>query len=173
VQVRRGPFVAVVLGLLAAGLLGLLTLNTVLAQDAFRLHALQLEGKVLADREQELQTAVEALQAPRAIDQRATALGMVAGGPPEFLQLPSGTLLGAPDGQAGQVQPDLVGAQALPPQTAAAAADSAAAKKAQDDAEAERRGEAPPGDSTGSTGSAADETPDSTDSTGTTTGSTR
>ncbi|MCU1692003.1 MAG: hypothetical protein JWM64_1094, partial [Frankiales bacterium] len=39
---RRAPFVAVVVGLLAAGLLVLLVLNTVLAQDAFRLHALQV-----------------------------------------------------------------------------------------------------------------------------------
>ena len=35
------------LALLAGGMLGLLALNTVLAQDAFRLHALDQEQKAL------------------------------------------------------------------------------------------------------------------------------
>ncbi len=93
-KVRRAPFLAVVLGLLAAGLLSLLALNTLLAQDAFTLHELQVQGKQLSDREQELQSAVDALQAPRAIADRAAGLGMVQGGPPAFLRLPDGALLG-------------------------------------------------------------------------------
>ena len=72
-RVGRAPFVAVVLALLASGLLGLLTLNTVLAQDAFRLHELRSEGRLLADREQALLTKVEDLQAPRALAERARA----------------------------------------------------------------------------------------------------
>lgn len=91
----RAPFIAVVVALLASGLLGLLALNTVLAQDAFRLHELQAEGRVLADREQALLTAVEDLQAPSALAGRAIDLGMVPGGPPAFLRLPDGAVLGA------------------------------------------------------------------------------
>jgi hypothetical protein len=97
----RAPFVAAVVVILAAGLLGLLLLNTVLAQDAFRLHALQLQGHVLADQEQSLQREVEALQSPQSLAARATAMGMVPGGPRAFLRLSDGKVLGvAVPGQA-------------------------------------------------------------------------
>jgi hypothetical protein len=90
----RAPFVTLVVVLLAGGLLGLLALNTLLAQGAFRVHALTLQGKVLADREQVLQRDVEAQRTPRALADRATALGMVPAGPPAFLRLQDGVVLG-------------------------------------------------------------------------------
>ncbi len=93
-QAARTPFIAVVVLLLLGGLLGLLVLNTVLAQDAFRLHALQVEGRVLADREQALQRQVSDLQSPHALAARATSLGMVPGGSPAFLRLSDGKVLG-------------------------------------------------------------------------------
>jgi hypothetical protein len=91
----RAPFVTLVVVLLAGGLLGLLALNTMLAQDAFRLHRLSQQGKVLADREQVLQREVEAMRTPGALAARATALGMVPAGPPAFLRLQDGRVLGA------------------------------------------------------------------------------
>jgi hypothetical protein len=115
----KAPFIAVVVGILAAGLLGLLVLNTTLAQDAFRLHALQVQGRVLADQEQGLQREVERLQSPQALAAKATALGMVPGGPPAFLRLADGKVLGAP--LPGQVAP--------PPPAAPVAAAPAVAKK--------------------------------------------
>jgi hypothetical protein len=97
----KAPFVAAVVVILAAGLLGLLLLNTVLAQDAFRLHALQLQSHVLADQEQSLQRDVERLQSPQSLASRAGALGMVPGGPRAFLRLSDGKVLGvAMPGQA-------------------------------------------------------------------------
>jgi hypothetical protein len=93
----KTPFVLVVVLILVTGLLGLLALNTVLAQDAFKLHALQVSSRVLADREQALQRQVADLQSPQSLAARATRLGMVPGGPPAFLQLPDGKVLGAPE----------------------------------------------------------------------------
>ena len=93
----RTPFVVVVVALLAAGLLGLLLLNAVLAQDAFRLHALKQDRRALSDTEQVLRREVEALRAPEALAARAGALGMVPAGPPAFLRLPDGVVLGAGD----------------------------------------------------------------------------
>jgi hypothetical protein len=90
----RAPFIAVVVVILAAGLLGLLLLNTVLAQDAFKLHALQVQGRVLADQEQTLQRDVERMQSPQSLAARAAALDMVPGGTRAFLELPSGKVLG-------------------------------------------------------------------------------
>ncbi|HVM26528.1 MAG TPA: hypothetical protein VM433_02535 [Mycobacteriales bacterium] len=91
----RAPFVTLVVLLLAGGLLGLLAVNTVLAQDAFRLHALSAEGKALADREQVLEREVETLRTPRNLAARARALGMVPAGSPAFLRLEDGAVLGA------------------------------------------------------------------------------
>lgn len=91
----RAPFITMVVLLLAGGLLGLLALNTLLAQDAFRLHALVKEQKALVDREQALEREVETLRTPRNLAERARELGMVQGGPPAFLRLPDGAVLGA------------------------------------------------------------------------------
>lgn len=91
----RAPFVTLVVLLLAGGLLGLLALNTVLAQDAFRLHTLSVEGKQLRDQEQVLEREVETLRTPRNLAEQARELGMVPAGSPAFLRLPDGAVLGA------------------------------------------------------------------------------
>ena len=91
----KAPFVTLVVLLLAGGLLGLLALNTVLAQDAFRVHELNASGRVLADREQELEREVETLRTPRNLAARARSLGMVPSGSPAFLRLSDGAVLGA------------------------------------------------------------------------------
>ena len=91
----RAPFVAVVVSILVAGLLGLLVLNTALAQDAFAVHTLSQDGRTLADREQSLSREVEALRSPQALAAKAAELGMVQAGPPAFLRLPDGAVLGA------------------------------------------------------------------------------
>jgi hypothetical protein len=96
VDARRAPFVAVVVVLLVAGLLVLLVLNTVLARDAFTLHSLKIQDRVLTDREQALQREVERLRAPQELAAAAIALGMVQSGPPAFLRLPDGAVLGTP-----------------------------------------------------------------------------
>jgi cell division protein FtsB len=90
----RAPFIAVVVVILAVGLLALLLLNTVLAQDAFRLHALQVQSRTLADQEQSLQREVERLQSPQWLAARAASMNMVPGGTRAFLELPSGKVRG-------------------------------------------------------------------------------
>jgi hypothetical protein len=124
----RAPFIATVVVILAAGLLGLLLLNTVLAQDAFRLHALQVQGRVLADQEQGLQRDVERLQSPQSLAARATALNMVPGGPPAFLNLPAGTVSGvAVPGQAPLPPPVAAASPAVAAKSAPAKAKAPAA----------------------------------------------
>jgi hypothetical protein len=103
---RRSPFVAVVVSLLAAGLLGLLVLNTALAQDAFRLHTLKQESRALEDREEALRREVEALQSPQEIAGRAAELGMVPAGPPAFLRLSDGAVLGSATPAEEPVDPE-------------------------------------------------------------------
>ncbi|MGI8536704.1 MAG: hypothetical protein ACR2K2_09440 [Mycobacteriales bacterium] len=93
----RTPFVAMVVSLLVAGLLGLLMLNTVLARDAFTLYGLKVENRGLTDREQALQREVESLRSPQNLAAQAESLGMVPAGPPAFLRLPDGAVLGVPE----------------------------------------------------------------------------
>ena len=93
-DVRQLPFVAVLVSLLVAGLLGLLVLNTVLAQGSFALFSLRADNRVLADREQTLLREVEALRSPDALAARAAAMGMVQAAQPAFLRLPDGVVLG-------------------------------------------------------------------------------
>ena len=93
----RGPFAAAVVALLVAGLFGLLFLNTLLGKDSFRLHELRVSAVQLADTEQALVREVEALRAPGTLAQKATEMGMVQAGPPAFLRLSDGAVLGATD----------------------------------------------------------------------------
>jgi hypothetical protein len=90
----KAPFVVVLVSLLVGGLLGLLLLNTLVAQGSFRLHDLGTKGKALELRQQDLQRQVQALQAPAELARRAAALGMVPGNAPAFLRLSDGKVLG-------------------------------------------------------------------------------
>jgi hypothetical protein len=83
-RARRAPFVALVLGVLLLGLLGLLLLTTASAQDAFRLHRLQTSAAAVSDQRQALFDQVNQLTGPAGLAARAQQLGMVPGGPPQF-----------------------------------------------------------------------------------------
>ena len=92
---RRTPFVVVVTGMLVMGLMGLLILNTLAAQDAFRLHDLRERSAGLSDQEQALALAAAQAQSPTVLAEKARALGMYPGGDPAFLRLHDGRLIGA------------------------------------------------------------------------------
>lgn len=102
-QAAKTPFAVVLVVLLVGGLLGLLLLNTLVAQGSFALHDLSRQGRALQQQEQQLSDQVQALQDPAALASRATKLGMVPGGAPAFLRLPDGRVLGVPT--AGQALP--------------------------------------------------------------------
>jgi hypothetical protein len=95
-QAAKTPFAIVLVVLLVGGLLGLLLLNTLVAQDSFTLHDLAKQSRDLQLREQQLAGQVEDAQAPGRLADRATRMGMVPGGPPAFLRLPDGRVLGKP-----------------------------------------------------------------------------
>lgn len=103
----RTRFVALVAALLVTGLLGLLMLNTVLARNAFAVYNLSTQTRALDDSEQGLQREVELLRSPQNLAKRASELGMVQAGPPAFLRLSDGAVLGAtePAGAAPAVVP--------------------------------------------------------------------
>jgi hypothetical protein len=90
----RLPFAILVGGILAAGLVSLLLLHTMAAQDAFRLRDLQRQAADLRDAQQQLQVAGQQMQAPAALAARARHLGMVPTGSISFVKLRSGRVVG-------------------------------------------------------------------------------
>jgi hypothetical protein len=72
----RTPFAVLIAGILLAGLMGLLLVHTLAAQDAFRVHDLNQRLATLKDSEQQLQIATEQAESPGALRTQALALGM-------------------------------------------------------------------------------------------------
>jgi len=85
---RRAPFVVFVLGLLIAGLMGLLAINTAASEDAFTLRDLRQTSADLAIEQQRLAEQLARAQAPGPLAARARELGMVPAERSKFLRLP-------------------------------------------------------------------------------------
>ena len=77
-------FLSVVAGI---GLLILLAVNILLAQDAFTLSELKAEAKVVADQREAINRQIEASSSPEALAAKARALGMRPSESPVFLNL--------------------------------------------------------------------------------------
>ncbi len=92
----RHRLLLVCTALLAAGLFGVLLLNTIISQGAFRQHELEIDLILLAEKEEALARAVQAAEAPLEVEKRARALGMVPAAVPVFLRLSDGAILGEP-----------------------------------------------------------------------------
>jgi len=93
-NLRRGPFIALILGLVIIGTVGLLVLNTVIAADSFRAEQLVQRNAELAVAEQELQRQVAEGLSPEALAEAARDLGMVPAGAPGFLIVgPDGSMV--------------------------------------------------------------------------------
>lgn len=77
-------FVSVVGGI---GLMFLLLINTLLAQDAFELTNLKLEAKLVSDEREAIARQIDKISSPEALAKSATALGMKPSENPTFLSL--------------------------------------------------------------------------------------
>ena len=98
----RMPFVIFVLSLLAAGLVGLLLLNTELQSGTFQITALSQRADQLQDDQEQLEKQVRTLESPQNLADRALKMGMVPNPNPVFLRLSDGQVLGVPEeGKAG------------------------------------------------------------------------
>ncbi|HEX2176677.1 MAG TPA: hypothetical protein VHG70_12270 [Nocardioidaceae bacterium] len=90
----RVPFAALVLTVLALGLVGLLVLNTSLQQGAFHARDLEARAERLAEHREALEIKVAELREPQRVAAAASALGMVPNSNPAFLRLSDGKVLG-------------------------------------------------------------------------------
>ncbi|MDP1851466.1 MAG: hypothetical protein Q8K48_03515 [Candidatus Planktophila sp.] len=86
-QAKRKYFAIFVSAIGATGLLLLLTVNTLLAQDAFALTHLKLEVKMVSDQREAIARQIDAQSSPEALARSAVALGMKPSESPVFLNL--------------------------------------------------------------------------------------
>ena len=83
----RLPFAIFIGAILVSGLVGLLLLHTMAAQDAFRLESLQQKSAALDDTTEQLAVANEQAAAPSVLGAHAKALGMVPTGSIAYVEL--------------------------------------------------------------------------------------
>ncbi|MET7422898.1 hypothetical protein [Dactylosporangium sp. NPDC005555] len=96
VSAPRAPFVALVLVLVLLGVIGILVLNTRIAENAFRLDALRTKQSTLDRDEERLRSDLANKESPVTLASRAKQLGLVPTRTPAFLLLPDGTKLEMP-----------------------------------------------------------------------------
>lgn len=95
-EASRTPFVVIVIGLLSAGLAGLIFLSTVLQAQSFELAELNKEARAIETSRQELQHELERKASPQGLGASADLLGMVPNTNPVFLRLSDGAVIGEP-----------------------------------------------------------------------------
>lgn len=122
----RVPFAVLVGVILTGGLVALLMLHTLAAQDAFTLHSLQRQAAALDDTEQELAVADQQAAAPSALAAHAKALGMVPTGALKITRRPNGQVVAV----ARAVPPPAPAPSPTPSATSSAAAKAASGKPA-------------------------------------------
>ncbi|WP_344319621.1 hypothetical protein, partial [Actinocatenispora thailandica] len=96
VALPRTPFVLLVLGLVAAGIVGLLVLNTAINTSSLRVQQLRTQQSALDDQEQQLNQQLADLESPGNLQAAATRMGLVPAGQTAFIRLPDGKVIGVP-----------------------------------------------------------------------------
>jgi hypothetical protein len=86
-QADRKFFAIFVSAVGIAGLLFLLVINTLLAQDAFQLTHLKLEAKMVSDQREAIARSIDQKSSPESLSRAAVALGMKPSETPTFLNL--------------------------------------------------------------------------------------
>ncbi|QSB03904.1 hypothetical protein [Natronoglycomyces albus] len=98
IALPKPAFVSAMLALVAAGILGLLLLNTVINENAFQLQEMRQEQTVLNQTEESLTNELAQLNAPGNLQAAADEMGMEEPEEISFLHLPDGTTVNVRSG---------------------------------------------------------------------------
>ncbi|WP_377641914.1 hypothetical protein [Oryzobacter terrae] len=90
----NGLFLGLCVLLLLGGFVGVLLLNTAMAQGSYTMRDLQHRSDELADAQDALRHQIDGVSGPGPLAQRARELGMVPAETPAFLRLSDGKVLG-------------------------------------------------------------------------------
>jgi hypothetical protein len=102
VTAPRAPFVALVLVLVLTGVIGILVLNTKIAENAFVLDDLHRKQSSLDRDEQRLKSDIAKQESPAYLATRASQFGLGRTTSPASLLLPDGTKLEMPGPSSGK-----------------------------------------------------------------------
>jgi hypothetical protein len=96
VNVARAPFVAMLIGVVVLGVVGILVLTTMINANQFRLNDLQSKQAGLNQTEQQLQQNLAQQESPGSLVAAAHKLGLVPAGTLAYIQMPDGSVVGVP-----------------------------------------------------------------------------
>jgi type II secretory pathway pseudopilin PulG len=96
VNVARAPFVAMLIGIVVVGVVGILVLTTMINANQFRLNDLQNKQAGLNQTEQQLQQNLAQQESPGSLVAAAHKLGLVPAGTLAYIQMPDGSVVGVP-----------------------------------------------------------------------------
>ncbi len=97
VAVARAPFIAMLIFIVVAGVVGILVLNTMITANQFRLNNLQSQQPALDQQEQQLRQDLAQQESPGSLVAAARKLGLVPAGTLAYIQLPNGKVVGVPE----------------------------------------------------------------------------
>ena len=103
INAPRAPFIALVGGVVVAGVLGILLINTKTAENSFRIDTLQKQQAKLDSQQQQLENQIAANTSPGSLDAAARRLGLVKAESPAYIRLPDGKVFGVPKPGTGEV----------------------------------------------------------------------
>jgi len=97
VTVAKAPFVAMLLSVVVAGVVGILVLSTLINANQFQLNDLHNKQSGLDQQQQLLQQNLANLQAPGSLVAAAKKLGLVPAGTLAYIRMPDGSVVGVPE----------------------------------------------------------------------------
>ena len=102
IRAPRAPFIAVVIAIVVAGVLGILLINTKTMENSFELSRLQDEQTALDKRQQQLDNQLAGYESVGSLDAAAKRYGLVKG-EPAYIRLPDGKVIGVPKPGEGEL----------------------------------------------------------------------
>jgi len=103
INAPRAPFIALVVAVVVAGVIGILLINTKTAENSFEIDTLQKQQAKLDSTQQDLENEIAANNSPGSLDAAARRLGLVKADNPAYIRLPDGKIFGVPKPGSGEV----------------------------------------------------------------------
>lgn len=94
INAPRAPFIALVVAIVVAGVLGILLINTKTAENSFRIDTLQKRQAKLDAQQQALENEIADNNSPGSLDAAARRLGLVKAENPAYIRMPDGRVFG-------------------------------------------------------------------------------
>ena len=96
ISAPRAPFIAVVIAIVVAGVIGILLINTKTNENAFKISKLQDQKAALDNQQQKLENQIAGYESTGNLDVAARRLGLVKADSPAYIRLPDGRVIGVP-----------------------------------------------------------------------------